>query len=87
MSLRVKPTVFLMNLSTSVQLASATARGRVLCKTGEFKRKDGVIKGGTTHLTKKQGGWKHFADFLNFHQIFHRFTLKFPNTSLQVLKA
>ena len=25
--------------------------------------------------------------FLNFHQIFHRFTLNFPNTSFQVLKA
>ena len=36
MSLLVKPTMFSMILSTSVQLASATARGRTLCKTGEL---------------------------------------------------
>ena len=36
MSLRVKLTVLLMILSTPVLVASTTARGRALCKTGEF---------------------------------------------------
>ena len=27
------------------------------------------------------------ADFLNFHQILHKFTLNFANLSFQVLKA
>ena len=36
MSLRVKPTVFLVILSSSVQLPSATARGHAFCETGRL---------------------------------------------------
>ena len=37
---------------------------------------------------KPEGGSKkHFADFLIFHPIFHRFTLNFANTPSQVPKA
>ena len=33
------------------------------------------------------GGLDKFCRYLNFRQIFHRFTLSFTNTPFQVLKA
>ena len=55
-------------------------------KRTHFKRSQKLPRvGGVFEINGR--GYDTFCQFLNFHQIFHRFTLHFGNTSFQVLKA